>query len=149
MPSHGRSGSRSGTGDDPAAGESAAELLVFQSELVDGADDHRDAETRCRSFHMHDRAHPNATPRSRADRTPLCFKVKGEALMWCGSGLQMGWLCAGAPSSFPAAGIIGSLVAASRTPCWRRCAAGLRPVLDPASRSHGMAAAREWERRGS
>ena len=43
MPSQGRSGSRSGTGDDPAAGVSVAELLVFQSELVDGADDRRDA----------------------------------------------------------------------------------------------------------
>ena len=68
MPSQGRSGSRSGTGDDPAAGVSVAELLVFQSELVDGADDRRDAKTRCRSFHVHDRAHPNTTPRSRAGR---------------------------------------------------------------------------------
>jgi hypothetical protein len=31
----------------------------------------------------------------------------------------------------------------------RRCAAGLRPVLDPAARSHGMAAARERGQWGS
>ena len=52
-------------------------------------------------------------------------------------------------SSFPAAGIIGSRAAVSRTPCGRRCAVGLRPVLDPAARSHEMAAAREREQRGS
>jgi hypothetical protein len=50
---------------------------------------------------------------------------------------------------FPAAGIIGSRAAASRTPCGRRCAAGLRPVLDPAVRSLGLAAAREREQWGS
>jgi hypothetical protein len=32
---------------------------------------------------------------------------------------------------FRAAGIIDSRAAASRTPCGRRCAAGLCPVLDP------------------
>jgi phage shock protein C len=64
--------------------------------------------------------------RSSAERTPLCFKSQ----MW---GL------------FPAAGIIGSRAGASRTPCGRRCAAGPRPVLDPAARSHGMAAARGRE----
>ena len=79
MPSQGRSGSRPGTGDDPAAGVSVAELLVFQSELFDGAEDRRDAKTRCRSFHMHDRAHPNTTPRSRADR---CSYVLSRH--WCG-----------------------------------------------------------------
>jgi hypothetical protein len=48
---------------------SVAELLVFQSELVDGADDRRARETRCTSFRLHDRAYPNATPRRRtADR---------------------------------------------------------------------------------
>ena len=41
--------------------------------------------------------------------------------------------------------IIGSRAVASRTPCGRRCAAGLRPVLDPAARSRGMAAVRERE----
>jgi hypothetical protein len=71
MPFQRRSGSRSGTGEDPATGVSVAELLVFQSELVDGADDRRDAKTRCRSFHVHDRAHPNTTPRSRAHRRIL------------------------------------------------------------------------------
>jgi hypothetical protein len=58
-----------------------------------------------------------------------------------------GGYASGTPS-FPAAGIIGSRGAASRTPCGRRCAAGLRPVLDPATRSHEMAAAREREQRG-
>jgi len=46
-------------------------------------------------------------------------------------------------------GWTGRRAAASRTPRGRRCAAGLRPVLDPAARSHGMAAAREREQRGS
>ena len=55
----------------------------------------------------------------------------------------------GAGPPFPLRGIIGSLVAASRTPCGHRCAAGLRPVLDPAARSHGVAAVREREQRGS
>ncbi len=92
MPSQGRSGSRSGTGDDPAAGVSVAELLVFQSELVDGADDRRDAETRCKSFHMHDRAHPNATPRSRADRR-LRAAVGPDAIVHDGSRDAVGADC--------------------------------------------------------
>src|SRR5215467_11860694 len=44
---------------------------------------------------------------------------------------------------FPLRGIIGSPTAWSRTPCGRRCAAGLCPFLDPAARSHGLAAERE------
>ena len=52
-------------------------------------------------------------------------------------------------SSFPAAGIVGSRAGRVEDALRRRCAAGLRPVLDPATRSHGMAAAREKERRGS
>jgi len=52
-------------------------------------------------------------------------------------------------AAFPPRGIIGSRVAVSGTPCGRRCAAGLRPVLDPAVRSPGWAAAREREQWGS
>lgn len=45
---------------------------------------------------------------------------------------------------FPLPGIIGSRAAASRTSCGRRCAAGLRPVLDPACPlARTWAAARE------
>jgi len=68
--------------------------------------------------------------------------------MWCRSGgLALGGVgvLARDVPAFPPLGIIGSWAAASRTPCGRRCAAGLRPVLDPAARSRGMAAAREGE----
>ena len=86
--------------------------------------------------------------RSHADRTPLCFDVKGVAARSGGWGLarRAGLHRRG---RFPAAGIIGSRAVASRTPCGRRCAAGLRPVLDPAVRSPGLAAARERGRWGS
>ena len=53
----------------------------------------------------------------------------------------------GAPS-FPRSGALsrlagGGVEGALRAPLRGSCAAGLRPVLDPAARSHGMAAARE------
>jgi hypothetical protein len=62
-------------------------------------------------------------------------------------GLRLGQagILARSVTAFPPRGIIGSRAGASRTPCGRRCAAGLRPILDPAARSRGMAAARERE----
>ena len=75
----------------------------------------------------------------RADRTPLCIEVKVEC------GRDDAWRAC----PFPLRSIIGSRVATSRTPCGRRCAAGLRPVLDPAASSYRMAAAREREQQGS
>jgi len=74
------------------------------------------------------------------------FHGQGGALMQRrigASGRRLACIWCGPPS--PLRGIIGLRAAASRTPCGRRCAAGLRPVLDPAVRSHGMAAARERE----
>ncbi len=62
-----------------------------------------------------------------------------------GPPLDEGVLCPGLGPLFPPRGIIGSRAGASRTPCGRRCAAGLRPVLDPATRSRGVAAERERE----
>jgi len=63
--------------------------------------------------------------------------------------LPVGGRCAPCASSFPAAGIIGSRAGPVEDALRVPLRGGLRPVLDPVARSHGMAAAREKEQRGS
>src|SRR5215475_10282956 len=77
------------------------------------------------------------------------ISVPNEHLFVSGSGGDAGAMRERGPSAglpcarpvlFPAAGVVGSRAAAFRTPWRRRCAAGLRPVLDLFACLRGMAA---------
>jgi hypothetical protein len=73
----------------------------------------------------------------------LCFRVKGEALMWCGSGLRLGWLRVGAAVLLSRCGALPALWWPRRG---RPAGAAARPGC---ARSWTRPLARTgWQRRG-